>query len=223
MAEYFGQYAGLELQDNQVAYCAVAVEEPPGQKLSECRRVSVRLTLHDPADLEDGAADLRALRQRRILRLCTQAQDQEGLLTQEDLALLLTTSVSTVKRDLRALHQQGHFPATRGQQRDMGPGVSHKVEIIRRYLAGESFTEIRRHMNHGVDSMQRYLQTFRQVALMTREGLRPALIRKATRLSAKLIAEYQTLFAQALDERDMPTRLDDLLGAEPLQKGGRGR
>ena len=220
MAEYFGQYAGLELQDNQIAYCAVAAEEPPGKQLAECRRVSVRLTLHDPADLEEAGTDLRALRRRRILRLCTQAQDQEGLLTQEDLALLLTTSLSTIKRDLRALHQQGRFPPTRGQQRDMGPGVSHKVEIIRRYLVGESLTDIRRHMNHGVESMQRYLQAFRQVALMTREGLPPALLRKATRLSATLIAEYQALLAQALNEPDRQTRLDDLLGAQPLAKGG---
>lgn len=223
MADYFGQYAGLELQDNQIAYCAVAAEEPPGKKLSECRRVSVRLTLHDPADLEDAATDLRTLRQRRIMRLCVQAQDQDGLLTQEDLALLLTTSPSTIKRDLRALRQQGHFPPTRGQQRDMGPGISHKVEIIRRYLAGESFTDISRDLHHGVESMQRYLQAFRQLALMTREGLRPALIRKATRLSPKLIAEYQALFAQASHEPDMQTRLDDLLGAEPLAKRGRRR
>jgi glucose-6-phosphate dehydrogenase assembly protein OpcA len=46
------------------------------------------------------------------------------------------------------------------------------------------------------------------------------LLRKATRLSATLIAEYQALLAQVLDEPDRQTRLDDLLGAQPLAKGG---
>jgi hypothetical protein len=223
MADYFQQYAGLDLQDNQVAYCALAAEEPPGRKLAECRRISVRLTLHDPADLDTAAQSLSALRQARIIRLCDQALDQGGLLTQEDLAILLTTSHSTIKRDLRQLRRQGVFVPTRGLQRDIGPGVSHKVEIIRRYLGGESLTDISRAMNHGIDSMQRYLQAFRQVALMTREQLDAPLIRKACRLSLKLIAEYQALFQQALESPGMQRRLDDLLGPKAPEKGGRCR
>jgi len=220
MADYFAQYAGVELQENQVVYCAVAAEEPPGRRLSECRRVPVRLTLHEAADRDVAARSLPALRRRRIVRLCTEAHDQEGVLTQEDLALLLTTSRSTIKRDLKALREQGHFPPTRGQHQDMGPGVSHKVDIIRRYLAGESLTDIGRHVRHGLESMTRYLQAFRQVALMTREGLAPPLLRRATRLSAKLISEYQALFAQARDDPNCQARLDDLLGPSSIQKGG---
>lgn len=223
MAEYFCQYAGLDLQDNQVAYCAVADTEPPGRKLAECQRVSVRLTLHDPADLDSAASSLAALRQRRIVRLCSQAQDQGGLLTQEDLAILLTTSHSTIKRDLRMLREQGIFVPTRGQQRDIGPGVSHKVQIVRRYLLGESLTAISRRMSHGTESMERYLQAFRQVALMTREDLGPELIRRACRLSLRLIGEYQTLLEEALSEPLMQARLSDLLGPQAPVKGGRCR
>jgi hypothetical protein len=224
MISYFEQYAGLDLQDNQLAYCAIGAEEPPGRKLAECHRVSVCLTLHDPADFDTAGHSLSALRQARIIRLCAQAHDQGGLLTQEDLAILLTTSHSTIKRDLRALRKRGVFVPTRGQQRDIGPGISHKVEIIRRYLGGEALGDISRAMSHGVDSMQRYLQAFRQVALMTREGLDAALIRKASRQSLKLIGEYQALFQQALDTPDMHARLHDLLGDRtPAAKGGRRR
>ena len=74
MAQYFEQYAGLDLHDNQVAYCAVADTEPPGRKLAECQRVPVRLTLHDPADLDSAAIGLAALRPNpRHLPTCAQS------------------------------------------------------------------------------------------------------------------------------------------------------
>lgn len=223
MAQYFRQYAGLAVQDNQLTYCAVAAEEPPGKPLAQCRRVSVTLTLHDPADVDNAHPDLSTMRQRRIVRLCNQAHDQGGLLTQEDLALILTTSHSTIKRDLRRLRCQGVFVPTRGRQRDIGPGISHKVEIIRSYLDGEALTDISRRMNHGIESMERYLQAFRQVALMTNQGLAPQIIRKACRLSQRLVGEYQALLHQARTTPAKQARLRDLLGPDTPEKGGRCR
>jgi hypothetical protein len=222
MAEYFRLYSGLDVHDNQVAYCAVAAEEPSGKKLCECQRVSVRLTLHEPADLQSSSS-ISSLRRKRIARVCQEALDQGGLLTQEDLAILLTASPSTIKRDLRALREQGLAVPTRGRQRDIGPAISHKVQTIERYLAGEDLTHISRAMNHGLDSMERYLRAFRQVALMTREGLSPEFIRRASRLSLNLIGQYQALYEQACRDSAMQARLSDLLAThvEPTPKGGR--
>jgi len=226
MAEYFRLFAGLDLQDNQLAYCAVAAEEPPGKRIADCARVSVRLTLHAPADFDStGPSALSDLRQRRLRRLCEEALDQGGLLTQEDLALILTTSESTIKRDLRALRAAGICVPTRGQQRDIGPGISHKVQTVLGYLRGEDFTQLSRRLCHGQDSMERYLKAFRQVALMTREGLAPELICRACRLSPGLVAQYQALYEQARGDDAMSGRLGDLLStaALPAQKGGTAR
>jgi len=223
MATYFQQYAGVALQAHQLSYCAIAATEPAGRKLAESERLPVRLTWHAAEDLAAAAQGLAALRQQRLVRLCREAQDQGALLTQEDLALLLTTSVSTIKRDLRTLRAADVFVPTRGQQRDIGPGVSHKCQIVRRYLHGESLTDLRRRLPHGPASSERYLQAFRQVALMTREGLAPELIRRATRLSARLVAHYQALYEQARDDPAQHLRLQDLLGAAsaPAARGGR--
>jgi DNA-binding CsgD family transcriptional regulator len=207
------------VQDNQVAYCAVSAQEPAGKPLRECQRVAVHLTLHLPEDLTSTDGSVGALRETRLLRLCQEACDQGALLTQEDLALLLTTSVSTVKRHLRRLRAAGQHPPTRGQQRDIGPGLSHKVQVIQRYLAGEELSQIGRRLPHGLDSMERYLQAFRQVALMTGEGLDRELIAKACRLSAALVAQYQELLAGAADQPHWQRRLDDLLAPAAPQKG----
>ena len=65
--------------------------------------------------------DLQPLRRHRILRLTKQAYEQDALLSYEDLAVLLTSSPATVKRDIRQLKQQGFFVMTRGAKHDMGP------------------------------------------------------------------------------------------------------
>lgn len=220
VAQYFRDYGAGDLQDNQLAYCAVAAEETAATPIAQCRKVPVRLTLHDPADLA-APATVVELRRKRAQRLCEEALEQGALLTQEDLALLLTTSVSSIKRDLRALRDQGVFVPTRGQQRDIGPGISHKTQTIDGYLRGEQLSDLSLRIRHGIDSMARYLKAFRQVALMTREQLPADLIAKSCRLSKTLVAEYQELYRQACDDPDKQRLLQDLLSGEaPLAKGG---
>lgn len=220
ISEYFAQYGGQTLQANQVAYCALAAEAPAGQPLGQAPRVPIRLTLHATEDLEVAEGEgLAALRRQRIVRLCEEAQQQGALLTHEDLALLLTTSLSTIYRDLKRLRTEGTLVPTRGQQRDIGPGVSHKTTIVRRYLLGEGLSDLGRRLPHGIASMERYLQAFRQVALMTREKLASSLIAQAARLSPRLVREYQELYDQARAAPTMQARLEDLL-ATP-KKGGR--
>ena len=65
-----------------------------------------------------------------------------ALLSYEDLAVLLTTSPATVKRDIRALtRQSGYFVMTRGAKHDMGPGLSHKTgQILELYFKAYTFT-----------------------------------------------------------------------------------
>jgi DeoR/GlpR family transcriptional regulator of sugar metabolism len=43
------------------------------------------------------------LRKHKILRMASEALDQDGLLTQEDLAVLLCSSRITIRRDIKEL------------------------------------------------------------------------------------------------------------------------
>jgi len=62
-------------------------------------------------------------------------------LTQEDIAAkLLNCSVRTVRRDINALAKRGVIVPTRGQQKDIGPGVSHKVEAVRLFMERRTYT-----------------------------------------------------------------------------------
>lgn len=137
-ALYFEEHANVQLASGEVAYEAVAADEPAGKHIRLTRKVTLRLKLLDfNTDFEALAQyGLAGLRRHRLARLTRQAYDQGALLSYEDLAMLLTTSPSTVRRDVYALRKQGQFILTRGMKHDMGPGLSHKTIICDLYFKG---------------------------------------------------------------------------------------
>lgn len=98
--------------------------------------MTITLTLDSPDDLEALRNGIAALRRSKIQRLTREAQEQGALLTQEDLARLLCTSRSTIKRHIARLRAKGIGVPTRGQVKDIGQGISHKGQDVQDWLAG---------------------------------------------------------------------------------------
>jgi len=210
-ALYFEEHANISLSTGEVAYEAVAAEEPAGKHIRLARKVTVRLRLFDfNSDLEVLADfGLAGLRRHRIARITRQAYDQGALLSYEDLAMILTTSPATVKRDIYHLRHQGMCIMTRGAKHDMGPGLSHKTIIIDLYLKNYTFSEIELKTNHSETSVKRYLADFIQVASLHKQQFSPGQIRLITQKSDRLVREYLQLY-QSYD-RHNNERLHDLL------------
>jgi len=77
-------------------------------RLSNLHKKEIRLDLIAPEDDAILAQEgLTELRQVRILRLSSRAVEQGAFLTYDDLVHLLSTSLSTVRRDVRALQRRG--------------------------------------------------------------------------------------------------------------------
>ncbi len=140
-----------------------------------------------------------------------EAYDQDSLLSYEDLAVLLTTSPSTVKRDIRQLKQEGYFVMTRGTKHDMDPGTSHKTQISELYFKAYTFTEIKQKTNDSERAVYRCLRDFTQVATLHHQGFPNGQIRLIFHLSDKLIREYLSLFK----EYQHTDRMTQLLHPEP--------
>jgi hypothetical protein len=223
MARYFADYGHVALRPGELCYLAVASEEPPGKPIVACRKVQVALELAAAEDQEVlGSRGLAAMRQGRLARLARQAQVQGGLLTVEDLAYLTCSSTATVKRDLAECRANGVAVPTRGQIRDIGPGVSHKAQVVQLYLWGLQFSEVERRTRHSEDSIRRYLADFRQIAALYARGASIPEIRAATGRSAAVIGEYLAIYERARREFPAAPRLHDLL--DPVRrpkKGGR--
>ncbi|HET6917973.1 MAG TPA: DUF1670 domain-containing protein [Jiangellaceae bacterium] len=223
MARYFSDFGHMALQPGELCYLAVASEEPPGKPIIACRKVQVGLELATPEDHEVLRGEgLAAMRQQRLARLARQAQVQGALLTVEDLAYLTCSSTATVKRDLAECRAKEIAVPTRGQIRDIGPGVSHKAQVVQLYLWGLQFTEIERRTRHSEDSIGRYLADFRQIAALYARGASIPEIRAATGRSAGVIGEYIGIYERARREFPAAPRLHDLLDpARRVKKGGR--
>jgi hypothetical protein len=224
MSRYFADYGRVPTRPGELCYLAVDAEEPPGKPIVACRKVQVRLELAVAEDQEVlRERGLGAMRQQRLARLARQARVQGGLLTIEDLAYLTCSSTATVKRDVAACRARDVAVPTRGQIRDIGPGVSHKAKVVQLYLWGLQFTEIESRTHHSEGAIRRYLADFRQIAALYARGATISEIRAATGRSAALIAEYIGLYERARREFPAAPRLYGLLDVErsKTKKGGR--
>jgi len=193
---YFQEHANISLSSGEIAYEAVASDEPAGKHIRLTRRISVRLKLIDLNSDLDVLANygLAGLRRHRLARLSRQAYEQGGLLSYEDLAVILTTSPATVKRDVAHLRREGQFIMTRGAKHDMGPGLSHKTIILDLYFKGYTFSDIERQTNHSEGSVKRYLADFIQVATLRRQKFTPQQIRLIAKKSDRIVREYIQLY-----------------------------
>jgi len=195
MHEHIETNYGNLRNDNQIIYHATSADEPPGKPLERLRLVSVSLTISGPEDEAIlKAQGISGLRKHKLLRFANEAYDQGGLLIQEDLALLLTTTVRTIQRDIREMKQQGIIVPTRGAIQDIGPTVSHKTNIIEFYLEGYEYTEIEQRTRHTGDSIKRYISGFSKVVLLSNKGYSETQIRKLTNQSEKVVHEYLALY-----------------------------
>lgn len=190
------EQTGYSRNLGQIIYQAIDIDEPPGKSLEDCRKVAVQLTLFDQADAEvlarEGSVGLRRV---RVHRLVNEALMQGGALSQEDLACLLGIGLRSIKRIFAHYRQQGNPLPSRGELKDMGRGVSHKVPVIRRYVQDLSLSEISRALgNHGIQSMARYLRHFALVMILDDRGLSPEQMQSVIGVSRNLIEQYRQLY-----------------------------
>jgi len=167
-----GEYEdSRSLQAGQMVYNATSDDEPAGKPLKECKTVRVILTLHDRA--EDSEVEQKysttERRKQQMCRIAVEAKDQGGLLTQEDIAFILNSHSRTIRRDMAELRKLGISLPTRGQQKDIGPGVTHRQIAIRQFLEGKEILEIARNITHSIKAVERYVQTFCRVVYANQE------------------------------------------------------
>lgn len=221
---------GKQLDVGQVKLLVAAAHEPAGKALDECQKVAVLLTLDAKEDLDIRIRDgVTGLRRSRILRLTAEARDQGGLLSYEDLAYrLLNCGVRTLVRDIAALRRRGLEVPSRGQQQDIGPGQTHRVQAVRLFLQGQEANEIARKLYHSLSSIENYVTTFARVIFLAQKGYGTDEIAFVIHRSAALVAAYRQLHEEFRAQRSAQARLREILARirekthrHGTKKGGR--
>lgn len=189
--EVLGQPISEVNGSGKMEYLAAQISDGASKKISDMRLKPVMLTLHADGDIEvlsaHGIADLRKV---KIQRLTQEAYEQGALLTQEDLAVILCSSVRTVRYDLKELRSHDIEVRTRGQVKGIGLRVSHKARIIQLYLDGLEYTDLERRTKHSGDSIKNYIQTFKRVLILREKHLPVDEISSVVGISTMLVEEY---------------------------------
>ncbi|MHA1280791.1 MAG: DUF1670 domain-containing protein [Candidatus Helarchaeota archaeon] len=196
------------LGDGQIWYTAIHKDEPAGKSLAKCRKIRIKLTLHHADDIEIN--DTRSLKSRLVFRLPWEAVAQKSTLTVEDLSRILFTGEKTIRRLLAEYREKDIFIPLRGYYKDIGPGITHKSQAVRLYLKGFSPSKIANYLGHHIQSIERYLNDFCVVMMGIDEGYSATRIARHSKLSERLVKEYQALYYEYNGHTDYQVRLSQL-------------
>jgi len=183
------------LKPGQIRLAVIDAEEPPNRPLAQARQRVVTLTLDGGA--EDRClrqqAGVIALRRQRFVRICEEAFQQGGLLTLEAVADLFNCAVRTLVSDLAAVRAQGTVPPLRSTVKDMGRAVTHRQQIVARWLAGLEYTEIAATTYHSLAAVANYVDKFKRCATLLTAGFDLDTVAVVARLSPALTRAFQQL------------------------------
>jgi hypothetical protein len=200
----------------KVTLVAVCADEPAGKPIAKCLKRTACLTLHrgseDDRLLQEEGPD--RFRQARIPDLCQEALSQGVLLTREDLAYrIFFVSPRTISRDLAAIREkevQVVVPL-RSTVQDIGPVLTHRIEIVRLALAGKTMTEICRIMRHSPQAVANYLSTFTRVAQLAERRMHASQIAFLLGRSCSLIDRYLELLDECQRDENFKYHLKQLI------------
>lgn len=210
--DYLHRRSNRVIQEGEILFTAVEIDEPAGKALNTCKTQQIKLCVYPEELIELFYTDIKRYHFIMVDRLCWQAISQGCCLTQEDLARLLHCSLSTIKRIIALYRQQGHFVPTRGTYCDIGPGVSHKAEAVKRYLKGYTVSEIAVAMAHHPRSIEHYIDDFCLVASGYGHDHFSALrLSRTLKLSEGLVKQYIELYRQFSGDPDCKARLRQVL------------
>ena len=194
-APYF--HSNGSLKPGQILFQVVSIENSPAVPLAQCQQLTVTLTLDAPD--EDLAiretSGVIALRRHRIQRVCTEAFQQGGILTVEDLAnRLFNCGERTVCRDLHALRKNTIIVPLRSTIKDMGRTLSHRSLIVTHWLHGKEYSDIARTTFHSIAAVQNYIDKFKRVIALSNENYDVHTIAFLVKISAPLVEEYFKIY-----------------------------
>ena len=211
-----GSQAIEDLSPGKLTIVGVCADEPAGKPIARCEKRSVLLTLHrgiaDDQLLQKEGPD--KFRRMRIPDLCQEALSQGVLLTREDLAYrVFFLSTRTISRDLAAIRKQDpQLPLPlRSTVQDIGPVLTHRIQIVRLALEGKTMTEICLATRHSPSAVANYVSTFTRVAQLAQSRLEASQIAFLLKRGSTLIDRYLELLSECRQDANLSYHLGQLL------------
>jgi hypothetical protein len=210
MQEFIEKETIGKRKNNQIVRFVVALGEPAGKKIKDCKLVSVNLTMEFYGEekilREKG---LKYLKELKVHQLAFESYEQGGLLSHEDIQDILGISKSTIKRIVKKYKENDIMIPTRGQIEDIGPGITHKERVIELIIKGYLYSDIMIMTAHTEASIENYEKKFVKIAYFHREGKNELKIRLITGYSEALIKSFIELYKN--NKKNYPELVDNML------------
>lgn len=184
------------LKHGQMLWMAVRRDDPPGrhQTIADTELIPVLLDVSTAGDVQMRIDRLPAPQRllRKALRLCRQAHEQGGLLSNCDLAELLGTCDSRIAA---ALSEHERLTETvvprRATLHDVGTALTHKRIICwKRYAEGKEPHVVAQETYHSLEAVDRYLGQYDRVRHCRLEGFTPEQTAHALGCGVALVHQY---------------------------------
>jgi len=212
-------------KEGQIEITVISIEERSGKIIEKMDKRRVIVTLDNGIEdrqilREYGRVPLRRI---RIQRMSDEVIEQNGVVSQEDLARILRCDIRTIQRDIKAIRTRGIEVITRGVLHNIGRGQTHKVKIVGMYLEGSTYSEIKLRTVHSVGAIKRYLESFVKVLAAMHYGIQEIkIISTVTGLSENLVRQYKELVDQSRCNKQrketMQQMVESWIKSEELKK-----
>ena len=220
---HLGSTMPAQTQPGRITLVAVCADESAGKPIADCAKRTISLMVHRGRDDDEIIVKqgMAAFRRARIPDLAQEALSQGVLLTNEDLAFhIFFVSTRTITADLQFLRQQNpppHLPL-RGTVQDIGPFLTHRLDIVNLALDGKTMSEIHTIMRHSPSAIANYLSTFARCAYLAAEGCQPGQIAFLLRKGRRLVEQYLQLAAGCAGDANRAYHLEELIRLETQGK-----
>lgn len=213
--------ATSHLTPGQTTWVAVHKDAGPAYarsiKDTKLTPVVLDLLLADEALRRANGERLRDIKRDAAARLFNQAFEQDGVLTNAEVALLLKISPATVGKYVAHWEtERNQVLPRRGTIHDMGPSLTHKRIIIHKLFIDQNTVEqVARDTNHSFEAIQNYIGTFRQVLLCRKKQMTTDETAFAIKRTLRLVKEYEAIIENYAQQSEV---LDKILDFHPKVK-----
>jgi len=201
------------LRPGQISWPTVHKNEKGsyGKSISNTTLTTVVLDLvqsQDAADRADGKR-LREVKKEAVARLCRQTYEQDGCITNAELAILLKLSQNTIGKYISEFELENHTVLPRrGSIHDMGPTLTHKKIIIQKlFIEQKTVQQVSRETYHSYPAIERYITAFKQILLCWQKGMTADEIAFSVRKTKRLVNEYLLIIEEYKDRKYILDRL----------------
>lgn len=192
-----------QLDVGQIMWFGVKILEKPnyGKNSKNTPLTPVVLTLisKDDIDMKNAGHTGKEIKEMKVARLFKEAHEQDVLITHDDVAFLLHSTINTISRYARDyMKRTGEVLPTRGIIHDIGRAITHKKIILKLYKNGYQTPDISRMTNHTEQACDRYIKAYKKVEKLSKT-MNIDEIAQVLEMSRSLVEEYINILNEEED------------------------